>query len=181
MWQMQLLFFILGYFLPFYLPNSPKNENFKKRKEKNTWGYHHFTQVHQKAWSYDLLFLRYGAWRTLMLFFILGNFLPFYPPNSPKNENFKKLKKPLEISSFNTKCTKNHDMSWCSWDTACDRCNCYFSFWAIFCPFTPLPAQKIKISKKKWKQTLEIHHLTQVHQKSWSYALLFLRYGMWET
>ena len=19
---------------------------------------------------------------------------------------------------------------------ACDRCNCYFSFWAIFCPFT---------------------------------------------
>ena len=26
-----------------------------------------------------------------------------------------------------------------------DRCNCYFSFWAIFCPLT---AQKIKILKK---------------------------------
>ena len=21
----------------------------------------------------------------------------------------------------------------------CDRCNCYFSFWTIFCPFTPPP------------------------------------------
>ena len=31
-----------------------------------------------------------------------------------------------------------------------DRCNCYFSFWAIFCPFTPLTAQKIKILRK-WK------------------------------
>ena len=32
-----------------------------------------------------------------------------------------------------------------------DRCNCYFSFWAIFCPFTPLTAQKIKIFLKKEK------------------------------
>ena len=29
-----------------------------------------------------------------------------------------------------------------------DRFNCYFSFWAIFCPFTPLTDQKIKIWKK---------------------------------
>ena len=41
-----------------------------------------------------------------------------------------------------------------------DRCNCYFSFWAIFCPFTPPSrpsptAQKIKILKK-WKFFLEI-------------------------
>ena len=36
----------------------------------------------------------------------------------------------------------------------CDRCN-YFSFSAIFWPFTPLTAQKIKI-KKKWKIHLEI-------------------------
>ena len=28
------------------------------------------------------------------------------------------------------------------------RYNCYFSFWVIFCPFTPLTAQKMKISKK---------------------------------
>ena len=47
---------------------------------------------------------------------------------------------------------KNHDhMLCCSWDMVCDGCNCYFSFLAIFCSFTPLKAQKIKISKK-WKK-----------------------------
>ena len=35
-----------------------------------------------------------------------------------------------------------------------EGCNC-FSFWAIFCSFTPLTAQKIKISKK-WNKKLEI-------------------------
>ena len=35
-----------------------------------------------------------------------------------------------------------------------DRCNCYFSFWVIFCTFNPLKAQKAKILKK-WKKTLE--------------------------
>ena len=51
--------------------------------------------------------------------------------------------------------TKNHDhMLHCSWDTMCDRCNSYFLFSAIFCPFTPITTQKIKISKK-WKKLLE--------------------------
>ena len=114
-------------------------------------------------------------------------------------------------------------MLYCSWDMARGRCNCYFSFWAIFFPFTLLTTQKMKISKK-WKQkhldislfytsvpkimvicynvpeiwrmadvififppfyplnspknenfkkmkknTWRYHHLTQVHQKSWSY------------
>ena len=37
-----------------------------------------------------------------------------------------------------------------------NTCNCYFSFWAIFCTFTPLTAQKIDISKKKKKKHHEI-------------------------
>ena len=32
----------LDYFLPFYPPNNPKNENFQKLK-KTAWKYHHFT------------------------------------------------------------------------------------------------------------------------------------------
>ena len=79
--------------------SSPKNENFKKMK-KNTWRYHHFTQVHQKSCS-------------------------------------------------------------CSWDMAHDRCNWYFSFWTVFHLFTPSTAQKIKISKK-WKNLLEISLYTWV-------------------
>ena len=39
-------------------------------------------------------------------------------------------------------------MLYCFWDIAHDGCN-YFSFWPIFCPFTPLTAWKIKIKKKK--------------------------------
>ena len=42
----------------------------------------------------------------------------------------------------------------CSWDMVHDICN-YFSFWVVFCPFTPLTAPKMKISKK-WKKHLEI-------------------------
>ena len=36
-----------------------------------------------------------------------------------------------------------------------NRCNCYFPFWAIFCPSTPITARKMKISQK-WKKSLEI-------------------------
>ena len=46
-------------------------------------------------------------------------------------------------------------MLYCSWDMARDRCN-YFSFWTIFCPFTPLTAWKIKINKKNEKKHLKI-------------------------
>ena len=155
---------------------------------------------------------------------------------SSKNQNFRKMKKtPGDIITL-YKCTKNQNhMLYCLWDVVCDRCNCYFSFGAIFCPFTPLTAQKIKILKE-WKKCLEIssfynsvpkimiicytgpeiwcvtdviifyfrpvfallppwqpakskflknesnawryHHFTQVYQKPWSYAILFLRYGV---
>ena len=100
---------------------------------------YHFTQVYIKSWSNAILFLRYGTWRMSLLFFILGYFLRSYPPpppNSPKNENWeKKQKHPGDIITLH-KCTKNHDhMLYCSWEMVCDKCNFYFSFWAIFCPF----------------------------------------------
>ena len=46
-------------------------------------------------------------WHVMNLFFILGYTFPFYPSNSPKNQNFKKKrKKCLEISSFCTTARK---------------------------------------------------------------------------
>ena len=39
-------------------------------------------------------------------FVILGHFFPFYPPNSPKNENFKKQKKKRPKISFYTSVPK---------------------------------------------------------------------------
>ena len=86
-----------------------------------------------------------------------GLFLPFNSPNTRKNQNFEKMKKkrPGDIIILHM-CTKNYDqMMYSSWDMVCDRCNCYFSFWAIFCPFYPPNSQKIKILKKR-KKTLVI-------------------------
>ena len=85
------------------------------------------------------------------------SFCPFCPPNSPKNQNLIKKKKAPGDSIILHKCTKNRDhMLYCSWDMVRDRCNWYFSFWAIFCPFTSLTAWKMKFSKK-WKKLLKIY------------------------
>ena len=35
-----------------------------KKNEKTTWRYYHFTHVYHKWQSYDVWFLRYGAWWT---------------------------------------------------------------------------------------------------------------------
>ena len=45
-------------------------------------------------------------------------------------------------------------MMYSSWDIEHDGQN-FLSFWTIFCPFTPLTTQKIKILKN-WKKHLEI-------------------------
>ena len=83
-------------------------------------------------------------------------FCPFTPLRAWKTKILKKMKrKPGDVIILHM-CTKNYgQMMYGSWDMVHDWCNCYFSFWAIFCPFTPLKAQKIKILKK-WKKHLEI-------------------------
>ena len=78
-------------------------------------------------------------------------FCPFIPLRVQKMTISKKHKKRLEDIIILHKCTENHDHGlYCSWYMARDECNCYFSFWAILFLFTPLTAQKMKISKK-WK------------------------------
>ena len=90
---------------------------------KNAWRYHHFTQMYQKSWSYATLFLRYNVYR-MFFFSNLDYFLPFYTPkpplpppapaNDPKNQKFLKIwKKPLEISSFDTRVPKIM-ITWCT-------------------------------------------------------------------
>ena len=46
-----------------------------------------------------------------------------------------------------------------------DRCNCYFSFWSIFCPFTLVTAQKGRFQKNEKKKPRDIilHVCTKNH------------------
>ena len=123
-----------GPFFALLPPYGPRKSKFWKN-EKNTWRYYHFTNVYHKWQSYDIWFFRYGVQQT-KFFVILDHFLPFYPlpppQNNPEIKIFKNWKKPLELTSFHQRCTKNHDqMLYCSIDMACNRFN-YFSFWAIF-------------------------------------------------
>ena len=81
-------------FFSFWTIFCPLLFNFWKNEKKNTWRYHHFTEVYYKWQSYDIWFLRYEVQQTYFL-----------------------------------------------------------SFWAIFCPFTPIKAKKIKIWKNNEKNT----------------------------
>ena len=66
-------------FWAIFCPFTPLTTN------KNSWRYYHFMHEHHKY-----KFLRYGVCQSIF-FLISGYFLPFYPLNSPKNENFKKM------------------------------------------------------------------------------------------
>ena len=131
-------FVILDYLLPFYPPNNPENQNFEKmEKPPGDINILHMCTINDNH-------MMYGSWDMKCdrhnFFIILDHLFPFYPPplNNPKIIFLKKMKNCLEISSFYN-CTKNHGhMLHCSWDMMCGRCNFHFSFWAIFCPFTPL-------------------------------------------
>ena len=56
-------------------------------------------------------------------------------------------------------------MLYCFWNMACD--GLFFSFWVIFCHFTPLTALKIEIKKKKKKKMagdiIILHKCTKNH------------------
>ena len=97
--------------------------------------------------------MKYQA-RHTECFVISGNFLPFYPLNSPENQNFEKMKKThggIIISNMSI-INENH-MMFDSGDMEHDRQNS-FSFWTIFCPFTP--PREPKFWKKMKKITPDV-------------------------
>ena len=82
-------------------------------------------------WSYAKLFLRYKAWQMQYLFFILGYFLPCYPPLTTKKIKIKKKneekKDHQEVSLFYT-CVPKIGITWwmvpkiwCATDGQTDR------------------------------------------------------------
>ena len=94
---------IMGHFLPCPPSKKPKIQNFEKMKKitGDIIIFHMSTKKHNH--------MRYGSWNTeweTEFIVSLGHFLPFYPTNNPKNQNFEKMKKRLKISSFYTNVPK---------------------------------------------------------------------------
>ena len=118
----------------------------------------------------DKTFFHFGP------FFALLRSPPHPPPNDPKNQNLEqKCKKYLEILSFYTyTCTINEDhMTYGSWNIRCDRQK-FSSFWAIFCPFSPLTTWKTKILRlKKTPGDIIISHICTINGNH-------MMYGSWD-
>ena len=103
----------------------------------------------------------------------------FYPPNNQENQNFKKMKKASRDVIILHMCTKNHNhMMFASWDR--NTTDNFLSFWAIFCPFTPLLTSQKKFGVNV-KKTWIYYPITNVYHKWWSYDVWFLRYKAWQT
>ena len=116
----------------------------------------------------------------------LGPSWPIHSLTAQKSKILKRWRKIVEISSFYTIVPKSMIIGYTvrdtwhvtdvivifhfglffallplsspyrSWHMARDRCNCYFSLWTIFFPFTPITTQKTKISKTMKRKHLEI-------------------------
>ena len=124
----------------------------------------------------------YSSWdieQHILKLVILTYFFPFYPPKNPKNQNFEKRKKAHGDNIILHICTINYNMMYGSWDMECDTQN-FLSLWTVFCPFTLLRTQKIKILKNE-KKHWRYYQFTHVYHKWQSYDVWFLRNGVWQT
>ena len=132
---------------------SPHFWPWKLKSGKNVNKTFEITHVYHKWRSHDLCFLRYKAQQSFLSFW--GNFCPLTLLTTWKIKILKKWNKNTwRYYHFTLKCIIDNDnhMMYGSWDMKRNRQK-FLSFWAIFCPFTPLTTQKIKIWKKKMKKT----------------------------
>ena len=169
--------------MPFYPTYGPRKSKFSKKWKKHL---KILSFCKHKWWSYDLWVLRYGVQQT-EFFVILDHFLPFYPPNNQKNQNFEMKKLPWDINILHRCNINDNHMTYSSWETECNGQN-FLSFWTIFCKFWTeffvildhffqkiLTTQKIKIWTRK---PLKYYHFTHVYHKWQSYDVWLLRYGV---
>ena len=136
--------------------------------------------MYQKSWLYALLFLRYGATNAIVIFHFGQFFGPFTTLTAQKMKISKKRKRTMEILSFNTIVPKIMIICFTVpeiWHVTDVIVIFHFGqFFALIPPYQPKKWKFHKNGKKLWSY----HHLTQVCQKSWSYAVLFLRHGEWQ-
>ena len=196
MWQTKFFIF-LGHFLPSYTPNNPKNQNMSETDRifchsgpffallpppppppppppKN------FSKMKKTSQDINILHMctindnhmMYGSWDTSVTNKIFCHFglifLPLLPFQQPGKSKFWKNEKKAGYTTLLHKCTVNDDhMMYGSLDMVFDRQN-FSSFWVIFCLFTPLLTQNIKILKNV-KNIWKYYYFTHDYLKWQSY------------
>ena len=107
-----------------------------------------------------LWFLRYWAWQT-EFFGHSGPFFPLSPPPLPPPSYGQKIKilKKWKKNTWRYYHFRNEYHKWQSYDEWFFRYGMqwtqYLVIWTVFCPFSHLTTQKIKIFKK-WENNLDI-------------------------
>ena len=139
-----------------------------------------------------------------MCIYINTEYWPEHSFNNLKNQNFEKNDKNawryyhfthvyLTLTLIKSKFWKNEKNSWRYYHFT----QVYHKWWSYnvtflrywaqqtefvildhFLSFYPLNNLKNQYFEKLKKNTWRYYHFTQVHKKSWSYAILFLRYGV---
>ena len=163
---------------------NKKQNNFNIYKaafffKKSPWRYHYFTPVYQKSRWYDLQFLRCRAWQTEIGIF--RSFFPFYPLQTPKNQNFENKKKiAVDIIILHMFTKKHNYMMSGSLDTEWDKQN-FLSFWAIFALLLPPPNNPENQNFEKMRKIPGdiILHICTINENH--YDVWFLRYGAQQT
>ena len=123
-------------FCPFTPP--PPNNPEKKIVWKN------FTQVYHKWQSCDIWFLRYEVQQTELVCHH-GPVFALLLSNSPKNQNFKKMKKTPGNIIILHKCTKSHDhiaILFLRYGTRWMQL--LFFIFGCFLPFYPSPRKRLQ-------------------------------------
>ena len=167
-----------GLFFALLPSNSLKNENSKKNEKKHLEVSSFYTSVPKimiiwytvpEIWHMTdvIVIFHFG------LFFALSPFCPF----ALKNENFTKMKKCLEISSFYTSVPKIMIICYTVpeiWYVMYVIVIFHFGlFFALLLPYQPKNSKFQKNKKNTWRY----HHFTHVYQKLWLDDVRFLRYG----
>ena len=142
-----------GPFFPFYPPMDPKNQNFGKMNITPE------DIIILQMFTINDSHMMYGSWdmkcdrQNFLSFWTI--FCPFTTLTTRKIKILKNWKKKPGDTIILHMCIINYNrMMYSSWDIKRDGQN-FLSFWTVFCLFTPLTTQKIKIVRK-WNKSLEI-------------------------
>ena len=168
----------MGYFLPFYLPKSPKNQNLERKKKAKRSFYNSAPKIMIICCTLPEIW-----YMTDVIIFHFGLFFALLLPQQPRKSKFwKHEKEHLEISSFYISLPKiliicyTVPEIWHLTDVIVIFLLSYF--FPFYSPNNTKNQNFEKMESKK-KNTWIYHQFTYVYQKSWSYAVLFLRSGMW--